>query len=134
MRKDDKMAGETNITITGNITADPELRITPDAVARATFTVASSPRVRDSSGQWADGPTLFLRCTAWRTLAENVAESLTKGARVTVRGRLTQRTFETREGQRRTVLQIEVDEVAASLRFARLTIVKNTYPPLTATA
>jgi single-strand DNA-binding protein len=128
------MAGETSITITGNITTDPELRITAEGTAVATFTVASSNRVRAVDGQWADGPALFLRCSVWRTQADNVVASLTKGARVVVTGRLTQRTFDTRDGQRRTVLQVDASEVAASLRFATATVVKNTVRQLAGAA
>jgi len=113
------MAGETVITVVGNLTADPELRFTPSGAAVANFTVASTPRTFDrQSGEWKDGEALFLRCNIWRQSAENVAESLTRGARVVVQGRLRQRSFETREGEKRTVVEMEVDEVGPSLRYA----------------
>ncbi|MFP5069260.1 single-stranded DNA-binding protein [Pseudonocardia nantongensis] len=113
------MAGETVITVVGNLTADPELRFTPSGAAVANFTVASTPRTFDrQSGEWKDGEALFLRCNIWRQAAENVAESLTRGARVVVQGRLRQRSFETREGEKRTVVELEVDEVGPSLRYA----------------
>ena len=113
------MAGETVITVVGNLTADPELRFTPSGAAVATFTVASTPRTLDrQTNEWKDGDALFLRCNIWRQAAENVAESLTRGARVVVQGRLRQRSFETREGEKRTVVELEVDEVGPSLRYA----------------
>ncbi|HET9889521.1 MAG TPA: single-stranded DNA-binding protein [Mycobacterium sp.] len=113
------MAGDTNITVVGNLTADPELRFTPSGAAVANFTVASTPRIYDrQSGEWKDGEALFLRCNIWREAAENVAESLTRGARVIVTGRLKQRSFETREGEKRTVFEVEVDEIGPSLRYA----------------
>ncbi|OLR91020.1 single-stranded DNA-binding protein [Actinokineospora bangkokensis] len=113
------MAGDTTITVVGNLTADPELRFTPSGAAVASFTVASTPRTFDrQSGEWKDGEALFLRCNIWRQAAENVAESLTRGARVIVQGRLKQRSFETREGEKRTVIELEVDEVGPSLRYA----------------
>ncbi|WP_424183585.1 single-stranded DNA-binding protein [Actinokineospora sp. G85] len=113
------MAGDTTITVVGNLTADPELRFTPSGAAVASFTVASTPRTFDrASGEWKDGEALFLRCNIWRQAAENVAESLTRGARVVVQGRLKQRSFETREGEKRTVVELEVDEVGPSLRYA----------------
>ena len=113
------MAGDTTITVIGNLTADPELRFTPSGAAVASFTVASTPRTFDrQSGEWKDGEALFLRCNIWRQAAENVAESLTRGARVIVSGRLKQRSFETREGEKRTVIELEVDEVGPSLRYA----------------
>ncbi|MEU9818115.1 single-stranded DNA-binding protein [Pseudonocardia alni] len=113
------MAGETVITVVGNLTADPELRFTPSGAAVANFTVASTPRTFDrQSGEWKDGEALFLRCNIWRQAAENVAESLTRGARVVVQGRLRQRSFETKEGEKRTVVEMEVDEVGPSLRYA----------------
>ena len=109
------MAGETVITVVGNLTADPELRFTAAGVAVANFTVASTPRTFNrSNGEWEDGQPLFLRCGLWRQPAENVAESLTKGARVIVTGRLRQRSFETKEGEKRTVVELEVDEVGPS--------------------
>ena len=113
------MAGDTTITVVGNLTADPELRFTPSGAAVANFTVASTPRTYDrQSGEWKDGEALFLRCSIWREAAENVAESLTRGSRVIVTGRLKQRSFETREGEKRTVVEVEVDEIGPSLRYA----------------
>jgi single-strand DNA-binding protein len=112
-------AGDTTITVVGNLTADPELRFTPSGAAVANFTVASTPRIYDrQSGEWKDGEALFLRCNIWREAAENVAESLTRGSRVIVTGRLKQRTFETREGEKRTVVEVEVDEIGPSLKYA----------------
>src|ERR671911_416358 len=106
------MAGETTITLVGNLTADPELRFTPSGAAVANFTVASTPRTFDRQSQeWKDGEALFLRCNVWRQAAENVAESLTRGSRVIVSGRLKQRSFETKEGEKRTVVELEVDEI-----------------------
>lgn len=113
------MAGDTVITVIGNLTSDPELRFTPSGAAVANFTVASTPRTLDKqSGEWKDGEALFLRCNIWRQAAENVAESLTRGARVVVQGRLKQRSFETKEGEKRTVVELEVDEIGPSLRYA----------------
>lgn len=113
------MAGDTVITVVGNLTADPELRFTPSGAAVANFTVASTPRTFDrQANEWKDGDTLFLRCSVWREAAENVAESLTKGTRVLVQGRLVQRSYETREGEKRTVVELQVDEVGPSLRYA----------------
>lgn len=113
------MAGETTITVVGNLTADPELRFTPSGVAVANFTVASTPRTFDrESNEWKDGETLFLNCSIWRQAAENVAETLTKGTRVIVNGRLKSRSYDDREGNRRTVFEIDVDEVGPSLRYA----------------
>ena len=113
------MAGDTTITVVGNLTADPELRFTPSGAAVANFTVASTPRMFDrQSNEWKDGEALFLRCNIWREAAENVAESLTRGSRVIVQGRLKQRSFETREGEKRTVVEVEVDEIGPSLRYA----------------
>ncbi len=113
------MAGDTTITVVGNLTADPELRFTPSGAAVANFTVASTPRIYDrQSGEWKDGEALFLRCNIWREAAENVAESLTRGSRVIVTGRLKQRSFETREGEKRTVFEVEVDEIGPSLKYA----------------
>ena len=113
------MAGDTVITVVGNLTADPELRFTPAGAAVANFTVASTPRVFDrQSNEWKDGEALFLRCNIWREAAENVAESLTRGSRVIVQGRLKQRSYETREGEKRTVVELEVDEIGPSLRYA----------------
>jgi single-strand DNA-binding protein len=113
------MSGDTIITVRGNLTADPELRFTPSGAAVANFTVASTPRTFDrQTNEWKDGEALFLRCNIWRQAAENVAESLTRGMRVIVAGRLRQRTFETREGEKRTVMEMEVDEVGPSLMYA----------------
>ncbi len=113
------MAGDTTITVVGNLTADPELRFTPSGAAVANFTVASTPRIFDrQSSEWKDGEALFLRCNIWREAAENVAESLTRGARVIVTGRLKQRSYETREGEKRTVVEVEVEEIGPSLKYA----------------
>lgn len=113
------MAGDTNLTVVGNLTADPELRFTQNGAAVVSFTVASTPHTFDkASGEWKDGETLFMRCTAWRGMAENVAESLTRGTRVVVQGRLQQRTYQTKEGENRTVFDLQVDEVGPSLRYA----------------
>jgi single-strand DNA-binding protein len=113
------VAGDTVITVIGNLTADPELRFTPSGAAVANFTVASTPRQFDrQTNEWKDGEALFLRCNIWREAAENVAESLTRGSRVIVSGRLKQRSFETREGEKRTVVELEVDEIGPSLRYA----------------
>jgi single-strand DNA-binding protein len=118
------MAGETTLTIVGNLTAEVELRMTGAGTAVADFTVASTPRVFDrEAGQWRDGDALFLRCNAWRQLAEHAAESLTKGARVIVTGRLRQRSFETENGTR-TVTELEVDDLGPSLRHATARITK----------
>ena len=112
-------AGDTNLTIVGNLTADPELRFTPSGAAVANFTVASTPRMMDrQTNEWKDGDPLFMRCSIWREAAENVAESLTRGSRVIVTGRLKQRSYETREGEKRTVVELEVDEIGPSLRYA----------------
>lgn len=119
-------AGETPITLVGNITADPELRFTPSGAAVAKFTVASTPRFYDkASNEWKDGDTLFLTCNAWRGMGENIAESLTKGTRVIVQGRLKQRSYETKEGEKRTVYEVEVDDIGPSLARATATITKN---------
>jgi single-strand DNA-binding protein len=113
------MAGDTVITVIGNITGDPELRFTPSGAAVANFTVASTPRQFDrQSNEWKDGETLFMRCSVWRDAAENVAESLQRGTRVIVSGRLKSRSYETKEGEKRTVVEMEVDEVGPSLRYA----------------
>jgi single-strand DNA-binding protein len=113
------MAGDTVITVVGNLTADPELRFTSSGAAVASFTVASTPRSFDkASGEWKDGEALFMRCSIWRQAAENVAETLTRGARVIVSGRLKQRSYDTREGEKRTVIELEVEEVGPSLRYA----------------
>jgi single-strand DNA-binding protein len=119
------MAGDTTITVIGNLTDDPELRFTPSGAAVAKFRVASTPRFMDrQSGEWKDGEPLFLSCTVWRQAAENVAESLTRGARVIVSGRLRQRSYETREGEKRTVIELEVDEIGPSLRYATAKVQK----------
>jgi single-strand DNA-binding protein len=113
------MAGETVITVVGNLTDDPELRFTPSGAAVAKFRIASTPRTLDrQSGEWKDGEPLFLACNIWRDAAEHVAESLQRGARVIVQGRLRQRSYETREGEKRTVYELEVDEIGPSLRYA----------------
>ncbi|CAI9402853.1 MULTISPECIES: single-stranded DNA-binding protein [Aestuariimicrobium] len=120
------MAGDTPITIIGNLTADPELRFTPSGAAVASFTVASTPRTFDrQSGEWKDGDAMFLNCSVWRQAAENVTESLTKGMRVIVNGRLKSRSYETREGERRTVFEVEVEEVGPSLRYANAKVNRN---------
>jgi single-strand DNA-binding protein len=112
-------AGDTQITIAGNLVDDPELRFTPAGQPVARFRVASTPRFRDNNtGEWKDGDSLFLTCNVWRQAAENVAESLTRGTRVIVSGRLRQRSYETKEGEKRTVYEIEVDDVGPSLRNA----------------
>jgi single-strand DNA-binding protein len=113
------MAGDTVITIIGNLTADPELRFTPSGAAVANFTVASTPRMFDrQSNEWKDGETLFMRCSVWRDAAENVAESLQRGTRVIVSGRLKSRSYETKEGEKRTVIEMDVEEIGPSLRSA----------------
>lgn len=112
-------AGDVVVTIIGNLTADPELRFTPSGAAVASFTIASTPRVLDkATNEWKDGDSLFMRCSVWRQYAENVAESLTKGARVIATGRLKQRSYETREGEKRTVVEMEVDDIGPALRYA----------------
>ena len=119
------MAGDTVITVIGNITGDPELRFTPSGAAVANFTVASTPRAFDrQSNEWKDGETLFMRCSVWRDAAENVAESLNRGTRVIVSGRLKSRSYETKEGEKRTVIEMEVDEVGPSLRYASAKVTK----------
>ncbi len=119
------MAGDTTITIIGNLTADPELRFTPSGAAVANFTVASTPRQFDrQANEWKDGETLFMRCSIWRDAAENVAESLHRGTRVIVSGRLKSRSYETKEGEKRTVVELEVDEVGPSLRYASAKVTK----------
>ncbi|WP_104116511.1 single-stranded DNA-binding protein [Arthrobacter sp. B1805] len=113
------MAGETVITVIGNLTNDPELRFTPSGSAVANFTIASTPRTFDrQSNDWKDGETLFLRASVWREAAENVAETLTKGTRVVAQGRLKSRSYDTKEGEKRTVMELEVDEIGPSLRYA----------------
>jgi single-strand DNA-binding protein len=119
------MAGDTTITVVGNLTDDPELRFTPSGAAVAKFRVASTPRFMDkASGEWKDGEPLFLACNIWRDAAEHVAESLQRGARVIVTGRLRQRSYETREGEKRTVIELEVDEIGPSLRYATAKVQK----------
>ncbi len=121
------MSGETVITIVGNLTADPELRFTPAGVAAARFTIASTPRTFDkNTNQWVDGTAVFLPCTAWRDLAEHVAESLTRGMRAIVTGRLVQHNWQTDQGEKRSRLQLEVDEIGPSLRFANAKVTKAT--------
>jgi single-strand DNA-binding protein len=121
------MAGETVITIVGNLVDDPELRFTPSGAAVANFRIASTPRIYDrQSGEWRDGDTLFLTCSVWRQAAENVAETLQKGMRAIVQGRLKSRQYETREGEKRTVFEIDVDEVGPSLRSATAKVAKTT--------
>ena len=118
-------AGDTNITVIGNLTDDPELRFTPSGAAVAKFRVASTPRFMDrTTNEWKDGEPLFLACTVWRQAAENVAESLVRGSRVIVSGRLKQRSYETREGEKRTVIELEVDEIGPSLRYATAKVQK----------
>ncbi len=119
------MAGDTVITVIGNITGDPELRFTPSGAAVANFTVASTPRAFDrQSNEWKDGETLFMRCSVWRDAAENVAESIQRGTRVIVSGRLKSRSYETKEGEKRTVVEMEVDEIGPSLRYASAKVTK----------
>jgi single-strand DNA-binding protein len=119
------MAGDTTITVIGNLTDDPELRFTPSGAAVAKFRVASTPRFMDKqTNEWKDGEPLFLSCTVWRQAAEHVAESLQRGARVIVSGRLKQRSYETREGEKRTVIELEVDEIGPSLRYATAKVQK----------
>src|SRR5664279_4061509 len=119
------MAGETQITVIGNLTGDPELRFIQSGAAVVNFTVASTPRTFDrQSNEWKDGDTLFMRCSVWRDAAENVAESLQRGTRVLVSGRLRSRSYETKEGEKRTVVEMEVDEVGPSLRYATAKIAK----------
>ncbi|MEJ7629654.1 MAG: single-stranded DNA-binding protein [Nocardioidaceae bacterium] len=121
------MAGDTIITVVGNLTDDPDLRFTPSGAAVANFTVASTPRFFDKqTNEWKDGDALFLRCSIWRQAAENVAESLHRGTRVIVQGRLKQRSYETREGEKRTVFELDVDEVGPSLKYATAKTTKTT--------
>ena len=118
-------AGDTTITLIGNLTDDPELRFTPSGAAVAKFRVASTPRYLDrQTGEWKDGEPLFLNCNVWRQAAEHVAESLQRGMRVIVSGRLRQRSYETREGEKRTVFELEVDEIGPSLRYATAKVQK----------
>ena len=120
------MAGDTQITVVGNLVSDPELRYTPTGVAVANFRVASTPRTFDrQANEWKDGDSLFLTCNVWRQAAENVAESLQRGMRVVVQGRLHQRSYETREGEKRTVFEIEVDDVGPSMRNASAKVAKS---------
>ncbi len=119
------MAGETVITVVGNLTDDPDLRFTPSGAAVANFTVASTARLFDrQTNEWKDGDPLFLRCSVWRQAAENVAESLQRGMRVIVQGRLKQRSYETREGEKRSVVELDVDEVGAALKYATAKVTK----------
>jgi single-strand DNA-binding protein len=119
------MAGETIITVVGNLTADPELRYTQNGLAVANFTIASTPRTFDrASGEWKDGEALFLRASVWRDFAEHVAGSLTKGSRVIATGRLKQRSYETREGEKRSTIELEIDEIGPSLRYATASVTR----------
>jgi single-strand DNA-binding protein len=121
------MAGETVITVVGNLVDDPELRFTPSGAAVANFRIASTPRTLDrQTNEWKDGDALFLSCSVWRQAAENVAESLQKGMRVVVQGRLKQRQYETREGEKRTVIELDVDEVGPSLKYATAKVTRTT--------
>ena len=121
------MAGETVITVVGNLVDDPELRFTPSGAAVANFRIASTPRTLDrQTNEWKDGDALFLSCSVWRQAAENVAESLQKGMRVVVQGRLKQRQYETREGEKRTVVELDVDEVGPSLKYATAKVARTT--------
>ena len=129
------MSGETVITVTGNLTADPELRFTPSGAAVASFSVASTPRTLDrTTNEWTDEETLFLRCSVWRQAAENVAESLQRGMRVVVQGRLKQRSFETSDGEKRTVVELEVNDVGPSLRMATAKVSRTQRGPSADTA
>lgn len=119
------MAGDTTITLIGNLTSDPELRFTPSGSAVANFTIASTPRTFNrNSNEWEDGETLFLRSSVWREAAENVAETLTKGMRVIASGRLKSRSYETKEGEKRTVIEFEIDEIGPSLRYAQAKVTR----------
>lgn len=119
------MAGETGVTVVGNLTSDPELRFTPAGAAVTNFTIASTPRTFDkSSNEWKDGEALFLRCSVWRQAAENAAESLNRGDRVIVQGRLQSRSYETKQGEKRTVIELQVDELGPSLRYASAKVLK----------
>jgi single-strand DNA-binding protein len=123
------MSNETTITVTGNLVDDPELRFTPAGQAVARFRIASTPRYRDNTtGEWKDGDTLFLTCVAWRQAGENIAESLRKGTRTIVTGRLRQRSYETQEGEKRTVYELQVDEAGPSLRNATAEVTKASRP------
>lgn len=120
------MAGETVITVVGNLTADPELRYTQNGLAVANFTIASTPRTYDrQSNEWKDGEALFLRASVWRDFAEHVASSLTKGMRVVAQGRLKQRSYETKEGEKRTTIELEIDEIGPSLRYATAQVTRS---------
>ncbi len=120
------MANDTIITVTGNLTSDPELRFTPNGAAVANFTIASTPRKFDrQSNEFKDGETLFMRCSVWREAAENVAESLQRGTRVIAQGRLESRSYETKEGEKRTVMELAVDEIGPSLKKATAQVTKN---------
>jgi len=120
------VAGETIITVVGNLTADPELRYTQSGLAVANFTIASTPRSFDrASNEWKDGEALFLRASVWREFAEHVASSLTKGSRVIAQGRLKQRSYETKEGEKRTTIELEVDEIGPSLRYATAAVTRS---------
>lgn len=120
------MAGDTVITVIGNLTGDPELRFTPSGAPVANFTIASTPRNFDrASGEWKEGETLFLRASVWKEAAENVAETLKKGMRVIAQGRLKSRSYETKEGERRTSMELEIEEIGPSLRFASATVSRN---------
>ena len=126
-------AGDINVTIIGNLTNDPELRFTPSGAAVASFTVASSSRYLDkTSNEWKDSDPVYMRCSVWRQYAENVAESLSKGTRVIVSGRLKQRSYETREGEKRTVMEMEVDDVGPALRYATAVLQQPLFCYLTA--
>ena len=121
------MSGEPVVTIVGNLTSDPELRFTPSGQAVANFTIASTPRSQDkASGEWIDGEPLFIRCAVWRQYAEHVAESLTKGTRVIAQGRLKSRSYETQQGERRTSLEMDVDEIGPCLRYATAKVARTT--------
>lgn len=120
------MAGETVITVVGNLTADPELRYTQNGLVVANFTIASTPRTYDrQSNEWKDGEALFLRASVWRDFAEHVASSLTKGMRVVAQGRLKQRSYETKEGEKRTTMELEIDEIGPSLRYATAQVTRS---------
>lgn len=120
------MAGETLITVVGNLTSDPELRFTPSGAAVANFTIASTPRTFDKqTGQWVDGEALFLRCSLWQEAAENTAESLAKGMRVIAQGNLRSRSYETKDSERRTSMELDVQEIGPSLRFATAQVTRN---------
>ena len=119
------MAGETTITVVGNLTADPELRYTQNGLAVANFTIASTPRTfNKQTNEWDDGEALFLRCSCWREFAEHVAESLRKGTRVIAQGNLKQRSYETKEGEKRTVIELDVQEIGPSLRYATASVTR----------